>query len=120
MENKNANVIHNMDEVKTGNRFNSNKLRWRNIPLFLIRPMIEVGQQGEHKYGTYNYLKGLKVSDCLDSLMRHLDDATDPNRSDIDAETKKHHLYSVAWNALVAAYMIENRPELDDRFKGHE
>ena len=43
-----------MSEV--GNRYNDNKLRWRNFPLFLMRPLIEVGQQGEKKYGTYNFL----------------------------------------------------------------
>lgn len=106
--------------MSEGNRFNNGKLRWRNIPLFLIRPLIEVGQFGEKKYGTYNFLKGLKVNDCIDALMRHLDAATDPMQPDLDAETQKHHLYSVAWNALVAAWMIENRPDLDDRLKGEE
>lgn len=102
-----------------GKRDNQNKLRWRNIPLFLLKGLVEVGQFGESKYDTYNFLKGLKVNDTLDSLMRHLDSVQDPSKSDLDNESKCHHLYHVAWNALVAAYMIENRPDLDDRLKSN-
>ena len=40
---------------KLGKRYNKGKLRWRNVPLFLLRPIIEVGQFGELKYDTFNY-----------------------------------------------------------------
>lgn len=100
-----------------GTRYNQGKLRWRNIPLFMLRGLIAVGQFGEKKYSTYNFMKGLPVNDTLDSLMRHLDAIQDPNQSDLDNESQVNHLYHVAWNALVAAWMIENRPDLDDRIK---
>ena len=100
---------------KTGIRHNEGKLRWRNAPMFLMRGLVEVGAMGEDEYGTYNYLKGLSVSDTLDSAFRHLDAATDPMQSDFDIKSKLHHLKHAAWNALVAAWMIENRPDLDDR-----
>lgn len=103
--------------AETGYRFNEGKLRWRNFPMFLMRGLIKVGEAGELKYNTFNFMRGLPVSDTLDSLMRHLDAVTDPLQDDKDSETLQHHLYSVAWNALVAAWMIENRPELDDRLK---
>ena len=104
----------------TGERYNQGKLRWRNIPLFLLRGLVQVGQMGEAKYDTYNFLKGLPVSDTLDSLMRHLDALIDPNQSDLDSESNLNHCYHIAWNALVAAWMIENRPDLDDRWKGND
>jgi len=109
-----------MADKKVGNRFNDSKLRWRNFPLFLIRPLIEVGQQGEKKYGTFNFLKGQTVSNCLDSIMRHLDSFTDPDQDDNDSESKVTHLGHIAWNSLVAAYMIKTRPDLDDRYKGEK
>ncbi len=105
---------------KVGTRFNVDKLRWRNFPLFLIRPIIKVGQYGEKKYGTYNFLKGLPLSDTLESLHRHLDQFMDPSQSDIDHETLQNHLAHISWNALVALYHLETRPELDDRFKGFD
>jgi len=107
-------------EVKTGTRHNSNKLRWRNFPKFLMRPVVEVGQFGETKYATFNFLKGLPVLDTLDSLDRHRDALDDPTMSDIDEESKCHHLACIAWNALVALHMIKTRPDLDDRYKGEK
>ena len=105
---------------KIGKRYNKGKLRWRNVPMFLFRSIIEVGQFGETKYDTFNFLKGLPINDIMDSMKRHLDKFEDPNISDIDDESKCHHLAHVAWNALVALYVLKTRPELDDRYKGEE
>lgn len=111
--------------MKKGNRYNTNKLRWRNFPLFLMRPLAEVGAVAEKrpgnpkgKYETFNFLKGLSVLDNMDSLHRHLDKFIDPDQSDIDEESGCHHLAHVAWNALVTLYFIKTRPDLDDRYKG--
>lgn len=103
--------------MSTGERKNANKLRWRNFPMFLIRPLVEVAHFGETKYATFNFLKGLSVLDTLDSMKRHLDKFEDPDQLDIDKESSCHHLAHVAWNALVALYMIKTRPDLDDRWK---
>lgn len=100
-----------------GTRHNEGKLRWRNFPMFLMAPLIEVGAAGERKYDTYNFLKGLPVSDSLDSLKRHLMKVEDPSYPDLDEETKCHELAHVAWNALVALHNIKTRPDLDDRYK---
>lgn len=106
------------DDIKVGKRHNKGKLRWRNIPLFLVRPLVKVGQMGEVKYGTYNFLNGLPVSDTIDSMMRHLDAFLDPEQSDYDDESGLHHCSHIAWNALVVLYHLETRPELDDRWRG--
>lgn len=103
--------------AKTGKRFNKGKLRWRNVPMFLMEPLIEVGQQGEEKYGTYNFLNGLGMNDTLDSLKRHLNKYESPYHADEDDETKLNHLAHVAWNALIALHMYKHRPDLDDRYK---
>jgi len=104
-------------QPSTGNRFNSGKVRYRNFPLWLAKPLAEVGTRGELKYGTFNFLKGLSVADCLDSLDRHREKVDDPFSSDLDEESQLHHLAHVAWNALVALHMIKHRPDLDDRYK---
>lgn len=102
---------------KLAKRFNKGKLRWRNFPLFLLKPLIEVAQFGETKYDTYNFMSGFPVDSILDSLKRHLEQSENPFESDIDKESSCHHLAHVAWNALVALYVIEYMPELDDRYK---
>ena len=98
-------------------RYNNGKLRWRNFPSFLIRPLAEVAQYGEGKYDMYNFLKGGEQNQYLDCIKRHLDAYEDPEQSDSDLESEVSHLAHVAWNALVAIYMLEKFPELDDRFK---
>jgi hypothetical protein len=94
------------------------RLRWRNFPMFLLRGLIEVAQMGEEKYGTYDFLKkDYTVNDHLDALKRHLMKFEDPLDSDFDHESKQLHLYHVAWRALVAAFVREQKSHLDDRFR---
>ena len=104
-------------ENNLAERKDEGKLRWRNFPLFLLKPLMEVAQFGEGKYETYNYLKGGSQNQYLDCIKRHLEKYESPFNNDNDDESKVNHLAHVAWNALVAIYMLEQFPELDDRFK---
>lgn len=106
------------ESPKLGERKNSNKLRWRNVPMFLFEDVIKVGQFGESKYSTFNYLKGMSINTSLDCLKRHLTQFESPYEADDDAESMQNHLAHVAWNAIVALHMLKTRPELDDRYKG--
>ena len=110
--------------VDKADRYNANKLRWRNFPLFLIRPLIEVAAAAEKhpnnprgKYETWNFLKGMPVSECLDSLKRHLDAYEDPTQPDTDPESGQSHLAHIAWNALAALYYQHLNEKWDDRYK---
>lgn len=103
---------------KQGKRYNKGKVRWRNFPLWLCRPLADIGTYGELKYDeSWNFLKGLSVTDCMDSLYRHLEQIDNPELADEDDESKLSHLGHIAWNALVAYHMIKTRPDLDDRYK---
>lgn len=97
-------------------RYNDHKLKWHNFPFFLIRPMIGVADFGASKYATFNFLKGAPISQYLDCMKRHIDAFEDPKQSDID-ESGQNYLAHVAWNALVAVYMLTHKPGLDDRWK---
>lgn len=103
--------------MSTGNRYNGGKLRWRNVPMFLFEDVVKVGQFGEEKYDTFNFLKGLPISDTIDSLKRHLTSFESPYEEDVDDESKVNHLAHLAWNAIVALHMYKTRPDLDDRYK---
>lgn len=108
-----------IDEMLTtvGRRDNKEKTRWRNVPLFLFEDVIKVGQFGESKYDTFNYMKGLSINDTLDALKRHLVKFESPYESDSDDESLQNHLAHVAWNAIVALHMYKTRKDLDDRYK---
>ena len=103
--------------MELAERFNNNKLSWHNFPMFLLRPLMMVAQYGAKKYAAFNFLKGAPQSQYLDCIKRHLDAYEDPSVDDLDAESRVNHLGHVAWNALVAIYMLEKFPELDDRYK---
>jgi Domain of unknown function (DUF5664) len=102
---------------QTGDRFNNDKLRQRNVPTWWLEPVIEVGAKGEVKYETFNFLKGQYVLDCLDSLRRHLEKFENPWKSDFDEETKLNHMAHLAWNALEICYVMKHMPNLDNRWK---
>lgn len=94
------------------------KTRWRNFPLWLLKDLMTVSEMGERKYGTYDFLgKKYTVNDHLDALKRHLYRYEDPEQSDNDHESGVSHLFSVAWRAMVAAFVQKYYPENDDRFK---
>jgi len=110
--------------MSKGSRYNENKLRWRNFPLFLIEELIKVGAKAEKyegnpngKYPTYNFLEGLGINDSLDSLKRHLMKLESPYHSDFDEESGINHAYHIAWNALIIGHFLKHRPDLDDRYK---
>lgn len=131
LSNGKVKIVHKANKPennpKQGIRYNQDKLRWRNFPMFLVEPLVEVGAHAElregnpnGKYPTLNFLKGLKVQDTLDSMKRHLVKFDNPYLSDFDDETKCNELAHIAWNALVALYTIKYKPELDDREKLEE
>ena len=98
-------------------RYNTGKLRWQNVPLYLFEDVIKVGEFGEKKYNTFNYMKGFPMNELLDSLKRHLVAFENPHKSDEDPESGVSHLASVAWNAVVALNQMKTRPDLDNRYK---
>jgi hypothetical protein len=101
----------------SGTRNNQGKLRWRNLPMFLLEDVIKIGEVGEKNHSTFNFLKGFPINDTLDSLKRHLHKFESPYESDMDEETKINHLAHIAWNALAALHTYKTRPDLDDRWK---
>ncbi len=103
--------------MSDGKRFNKEKLRWRNIPMFLLEDLIKVGQFGEGKYDTFNFLKGFPINDILDSAKRHLTSFENPFESDHDSESGQSHLMHCAWNLIVAHYVMKFMPHKDDRYK---
>lgn len=106
-----------MAKKKLALRYNQGKLRWQNVPLFLFEDVIRVGQHGEQKYTTYNYMTGFPLTELLDSLKRHLNSFESPYEKDEDPESGINHLASVAWNAIVALNQMKHMKHLDNRYK---
>ena len=65
-------------------------------------------QYGEMKYGASdNYKKGLPLSNCWDSAMRHM-------IAYLDGDNSEDHLAAVAWNVFAMMEMEVNNQEYVD------
>lgn len=125
-------------------RYNTGKLKWSLIHWDSIVSMVRVLMYGAHKYsvfedekgniitgaeispdaatklkvsssGQQNWRKGLSVTECSESLMRHL--LAFMEGEDNDPESGLSHLGHIQCNAMFLQYARDNMPELDDRFK---
>jgi hypothetical protein len=70
---------------------------------------------GAKKYGDWNFRKGLEYTRLTDSAMRHLIAFLDGE--DLDPESGLPHVHLAGANINMLCDMIENKPELDDRYK---
>lgn len=93
------------------------KIRARNFPMWLLKPLFKVASFGEKKHGSLSFLTSpITVNDHLDALKRHLIALEDPNVPDLDDESKELHSSHIAWRALAVTHLLSNKKELDDRY----
>ena len=103
-----------MEEKKLGTRENSNKPKWSLLPQSTLIPMVDVLEFGANKYGPANWQKGLSIRETCESLKRHLDKFMEGENMDL--ESGLHHIGHIQCNAMFISWMLEHRPELDDRY----
>lgn len=101
--------------MEQGARFNTGKAKWSLVPQSALKPMVNVLEFGASKYGINNWMKGLSVTESCESLKRHLDSFMEG--IDFDFESGLHHIGHIQCNALFISWMLEHRPDLDDRHK---
>lgn len=64
-------------------------------------------EAGANKYGNRNWEKGLPISNCLNSMFRHM-------VKYMDGQSDEDHLSAIAWNAFAIMHMEEKIPEMKD------
>ena len=104
-----------MSEIEKGIRLNAGKPRWSLLPQSSLIPMVRVLEFGAEKYQDHNWKKGLSVVEICESLKRHLDSFMEGE--DLDKESFLSHVGHIQCNAMFLSWMLEHRPELDDRIK---
>lgn len=94
-------------------RFNADKIRMDLIPPELTIGVGRVLTFGAKKYAPHNWKKGLKYSNILASLKRHLT-ALEAGE-DFDEESGEPHSAHIATNISFLMWNEKHRPDMDDR-----
>ena len=94
-------------------RFNDGKVEWSLVDFKSLEPMVRVLEFGAQKYAKHNWKQGMDVTKMMESLLRHsfsfLSGETEDQESGIS------HIGHIMCNAMFIQWMLENKPERDDR-----
>jgi anthranilate/para-aminobenzoate synthase component II len=97
-------------------RYNHGKPKFSLIDLPSLVPMVQVLEYGTIKYTRDNWKKGLKVTEIMDSMMRH--QAALMSGENFDPESGLSHAGHILCNAMFLSYMLHVHPNgkaYDDR-----
>ena len=89
-----------------GLRCNKGKLKWSYVHFKSLEPMVRVLMFGAQKYEPFNWQKGLKKEEILESAMRHLTKLIDGEEN--DPESGLSHIGHLMCNCMFYEYMNKN------------
>lgn len=98
-----------------GSRYNEGKAKWSLVDWESLEPMVRVLEFGAQKYAPNNWQKGLKVTETMESCLRHIFSFL--KGEDIDSESGISHLGHAEANIHFVIWMLKHRPDMDDRNK---
>lgn len=98
-----------------GIKHDQGKLQWNLLPLHLMSGMVRVLMFGAKKYAPWNWRKGMPWSQPYNALQRHL--TAFMAGDDTDPETGESHLDHAMCCLLFLRSYVQERPEMDDRYK---
>ena len=101
------------DKEEKGLRFNEGKLRYDLVHPLAHEGMVGVLTFGAKKYSERNWEKGMKWSNVISSMKRHI--AAIEKGEDYDPESGILHVDHVACNAHFLSAYYRNYPQGDDR-----
>lgn len=100
---------------KLGKRYNKGKPAVEQIPYEAEEELGKAFLYGEGKYGKHNWRDGLPYTQFIGCAKRHLGKFN--KGIDLDDESNIHHVTLAAINLVMLIWMVQNRPDLDDRWK---
>lgn len=98
-----------------GSKYDTDKPPLGLIPDEFLKLTADAFNYGAKKYGTFNFTKGIETMRSLHAALRHISSFI--WTEDLDPESKISHLGHAAASLAMCAYMLKNRPDLDDRPK---
>lgn len=109
------------DHPKKGTKNDSNYIDKPPLDLLTLEFLKGTAQAlgfGANKYGRHNFREGIDHSRLIAAALRHINQYN--SGTDEDGESGLSHLAHAAASLNMLMWMVENRPELDDRYKGNK
>lgn len=100
-----------------GDRYNTGKPKWSLVDWDAFEDMVAVLEYGTKKYAAFNWKRGLKITEIMESMQRHINAIM--RGEDIDKESGLSHIGHLQCNAMFLGYMIKYRKDMDDRYIDH-
>ena len=98
-----------------GLRYNQEKLRWSLVHFESLESLVKVLDFGSKKYDDHNWMRGMPITEVLESLLRHA--FAYLGGEDDDPESGESHLGHIMCNTMFLEYISKHKPEFDDRLK---
>jgi hypothetical protein len=109
------------EHPKKGTKHDSNYLEKPPLDLLTLEFLNGTAKAlgfGAVKYGRYNFKGGIDHTRLLAAALRHLNQYN--NCEDKDPESGLSHLDHASASLNMLMWMVANRPDLDDRYKGNK
>ena len=97
-----------------GIKYDSEKPQLDLIPAEAVIELGKVLTFGQSKYGRANWANGIESSRLLSAAFRHLQQFN--GGEDLDPESGLSHVSHAMCNLAFLTWMLQNRPELDNRW----
>ena len=101
--------------MSKGTKNDQGKPRLSLNPKEAVWGMANAFTHGANKYGDHNFKEGIEYTRLADACMRHLTAFIDGE--DLDNESGNCHIDHALASLGMLKYMMENKPEMDDRYK---
>lgn len=102
----------------TGLKYDAGKPRMDLLDPSFTEGVASVLTFGAQKYAADNWRGGIQYSRTIAAIHRHL--ASIQKGEDIDPESGLPHVYHIGCNVQFLGWMMQNRPDMDDRWKPNE
>ena len=104
--------------MSEGLKFDAGKIRMDLLDPSFTEGVAEVLTFGARKYAPDNWRNGIQYTRLIAAIHRHL--AAIQRGEDYDAESKLPHVYHIGCCVQFLGWMMQNKPEMDDRWHTKE
>lgn len=107
--------MHNHVDLKSeGAKYDADKIRMDLLDPSFTEGVASVLTFGAAKYAPNNWRNGIQYSRIIAAIHRHL--ASIQRGEDFDPESGLPHVFHIGCNVQFLGWMMENKPEMDDRW----